>query len=203
LYFQAVTSDFGATCAKRVEMTDDLTLGRLLGRREAFNLVAARCSATDALLLRDFREQKLYKGHAKDWEEFCTKFLHTSKANANRIIGYLQEFGPGYFEMAQLTRISPAAYRAIAPAVQDRKLLHNGDAIDLVPENAEKVAAAVAEMRKVKPAPPADPIPALNRRCRDLVGELTAVSQQREFAGALRPLLGYLQLQAKRLELTL
>src|SRR5581483_12460968 len=107
-------------------MNDDLTLGRLLGRREAFNMVAARCSAADAAMLREIREKKLYLNHSKDWDDFCASHLHMTKDSANRVIRYLEEFGPTYFEVAQMTRISPATYRAIAPAIQEQALHHKG-----------------------------------------------------------------------------
>src|SRR5207253_4510247 len=106
-------------------MTDDLTLGRYIGRREAFNVVAARCSAADAVLLREMREKKVYLNQAKDWGEFCVQHLHLSRESADRLIRYLNEFGPSYFEVTQLTRISPATYRAIAPAIQGQALHHN------------------------------------------------------------------------------
>lgn len=173
-------------------MADDLSLGKLLGRREAFHVMAARCSAADAALLREMRDQKLYLGHAEDWGEFCTKHLHTSRENANRIIRLLDEFGPAYFEVAQFARISPATYRAIAPAIEDHAIRHDGEAIALVPENQEKVAAAVTELRKAAakrpatakaaPAPepkPEDPIVALERRSTELVGEITRLVDRR------------------------
>jgi hypothetical protein len=179
-------------------MTDDLTLGRLLGQREAFNVMAARCTAADASLLRQFREQKLYLEHAADWDEFCTKFLHTSKASANRIIRQLEEFGPAYFEVAQITRISPAVYRAIAPAVQDHRIEHDGETIALVPENQEKVAAAIASLRKAAVKPPAlpppapDPLDDLRRHCRGLGEAFAALQgqpeQKRAVLGALTEL---------------
>jgi hypothetical protein len=186
-------------------MSEDLDLGRLLGRREAFQLVAARCSAADAASMREIRDRKLWVGHAADWSEFCVKRLHTSKENANRIIRQLDEFGPTYFEIAQMTPISSAAYRAIAPAVQDRKLLHNGEAIEIVPENAEKIVAAVVELRKAaKPAPlPGDPFPSLDRRCHDLVEELTALIGERRHKRRLQGTLGYLRSALQQLELTL
>ena len=162
-------------------MNEDMTLGRLLGRREAFNIVAARCSAADAAMLQEMREKKLYLNHSKDWGEFCTNYLHTSKESANRVIRQLEEFGSTYFEVAQLTRISPATYRAIAPAIQDQTLHHNGEAIALVPENAGKVAAAVAEMRKAgeggKTAQ--DPLHLLGKRCDEIVDEIAAVADDR------------------------
>jgi hypothetical protein len=178
-------------------MSDDLILGRLLGRREAFSIVAARCCAADAATLREIREKKLYLAHAADWGEFCTRFLHTSKESANRIIYYLEQFGPTYFEVSQFTRISPATYRAIAPSIREQALHHNGDAIALIPENAEKVAAAVAEIRKAAATPAPRPQPAgsdLDKRCRDLVLDLRRASEvpeeQTRVRGALFFLLG-------------
>jgi hypothetical protein len=35
-----------------------------------------------------------------------------------------QEFGPDYFELAQLTHISADTYRALAPSIQDGALAH-------------------------------------------------------------------------------
>ncbi len=163
-------------------MSDDVTLGRLLGRREAFNIIAARCSAAEAAHLRQLREQKNYLD-CKTWDEFCERHLHTSKDSANRVIRYLEEFGPSYFEVAQLTRISPATYRAIAPAIQDQALHHNGEAIALIPENAEKVTAAVAALRKKEapPKPAMDPLRKLNQQCDELVEAIEGVAQDRNY----------------------
>jgi len=167
-------------------MTSSIDLGRMIGQREALDIVAARCSAAGAGLLRQLREGKDY-GDCGTWEEFCPKYLHMSKDTANRIIRILDEFGPRYFEITQLTRISPATYRLIAPAIQDGSLHSNGEAIALVPENAKKVAAAVAEMRraaKVEEAPeaeepaeakPADPYLDIRQRCEGLVEAFQAL----------------------------
>jgi hypothetical protein len=188
-------------------MTEDLSLGKLLGRHEAFTLLAARCSAADAALLRQIREERLYLKHAKDWEEFCREHLHTSKPNANRLIHNLEEFGPQYFEVAQLTRISPKTYRAIAPAIRDQSLHHKGEAIALIPENAEKVAAAVAELRKKEPAtepePPANPIPALEKSCSEMVRRIEALIQLKKYPRQLQAVLVSLQLRLHHLELTI
>jgi hypothetical protein len=74
-----------------------------------------------------------------------------SRAEADRIIQNLDEFGPAFFEVSQLTRISPEAFRAIAPAVSDGALHHKGEAIPLNAENSRKVAEAIAEMRSALP----------------------------------------------------
>jgi hypothetical protein len=161
-------------------MNKDMSLGRLLGQREAFSAIAARCSAADAALLQKIRREKLYLDYAGDWKEFCDQYLHMSDDSASRLINLMEEFGSAYFEVAQLTRISPATYRAIAPSIDDQGLHHNGEAIALIPENAEKVAAAVADLRKTvtvtratraaaKPAapeaPPTDPHALLDAEC--------------------------------------
>jgi hypothetical protein len=88
-------------------MADNFDLGRLLGRREAFSSLAGRCTAAEAAQLREIRERKLYLGRATDWPEFCAQELHMSKDSANRLIRNLEEFGPSYFVLAQLTQVSP------------------------------------------------------------------------------------------------
>jgi hypothetical protein len=55
--------------------------------------------------------------------------------------------------MSQLVRISPAAFRAIAPYIKDGALHLNGQTIELSTENAKQVAAAVSEFRRALPAP--------------------------------------------------
>src|SRR6266567_3755758 len=92
-------------------------LSKWLGRREAFGLVAGRCSAADVECMRRIRDGKLYLSRAGDWSEFCLNELHMSKSNANHLIGLLDKFGAEYFHIAQITRISVAEYRAIATAV--------------------------------------------------------------------------------------
>ena len=167
-------------------MNEHVNLARLLGRREAFSMVAARCSAADARILRQVRDEKLYLAVAQDWDEFCSVHLHMSRPSANRVIGWLNEFGPQYFEIAQLTRISPETYRAIAPSIQDGALHTDGEAIALIPENAEKISAAVAELRKPAPKPPApsDPLAALREQGDALIGRFadTAASCQDRLA---------------------
>src|SRR6476619_4460807 len=71
---------------KGSSMNGDFILGKLLGRHEAFNIVAARCTAADAKLMRQIRNEKLYLGLVKDWGECCTDLMHTTKDTANRII---------------------------------------------------------------------------------------------------------------------
>jgi len=163
----------------------DLDLGTLLGRRQAFGLVAARCSAADAACLRDLRNQKSYRSLGLNWKQFCTQHLGMSQTYANRLIGYLEEFGPEYFDLAQLTGISPDEYRAIAPAIKDQAIHHDGQVIALLPENTEKLAAAVSELRR-EATPPMKAAAALSiderlrrveRRSAELVTEISELSR--------------------------
>jgi hypothetical protein len=134
-----------------VENTELLEAGIALGQTNAFALIAGRCSAAQAEGIRRLREQKLYKRCTETWEDFCPKYLKMSRVEADRSIRLLEEFGPAYFELSQLTRVSAESYRAIAPHIENGVLHHNGEAIELNVENSRKVAAAVAEMRSAIP----------------------------------------------------
>ena len=156
------------TIAPPVDDQAVFDLGEMLGRRQAFGTIAGRCSAADAECLRRMREQKLYRSRATSWNGFCPKFLGMTSRHANRIIRQLEEFGPSYFELAQLTRITPEQFRAIAPAIRDQHIHAYGEAIALIPENAEKIAAAVADLRcGATPQTSAknDRLSAIDRRC--------------------------------------
>jgi hypothetical protein len=128
-----------------------LTLGVALGENVAFGLVSGRTAAAQASCLQRLREEKLFQALEPTWEQFCPKYLKMSRAEADRTIRLYQEFGSGYFEMAQLTRISAETYRAVAPAVKDGALHVDGEAIELNPQNSHKVAAAVAQLRRAIP----------------------------------------------------
>jgi hypothetical protein len=128
-----------------------LELGVILGENFAFSLVAGRCTAASAESIRRLRNEKLYKRCTEKWDDFCPQYLKMSRVEADRTIKLLEEFGPTYFELSQLTRVSPETFRAIAPAIEDGVLHHNGEAIPLNADNSRKVAAAVAEMRSALP----------------------------------------------------
>ena len=166
------------------EVAAVLDIGWLLGENHAFGVVAARCSAAQATGIRRLREEKIYKRCISDWKEFCPKYLKMSSSHADRIIRLLEEFGPGYFEMLQLTRISPETYRELAPTIQNGALLVDGEAIELNPGNARKVATAIAEMRKPsqkrKPArlETHERLEQIDRRCTAIVADLEEISRK-------------------------
>lgn len=186
---------------EQITARSEYELGSLVGRHEAFGLIASRCSAADAATLRRIRDQELWRSQASTWNEFCETRLRMSRGNVNRLIRLLEEFGDPYFTVAQATRITPQTYRAIAPAIRDNALHVGGETIALTEENAPRIAAAVDALRKtiaVKAveAPPeaAEDAAAaegswesLDRRCGDLIAEISGAlsavrSQQGECA---------------------
>jgi hypothetical protein len=162
---------------------DALEFGKMLGRHQTFSLVAGKCTTAHAECLKKTRDQKLYLGFAKSWDECCTKHIGMSRANAERVIGLLEEFGPAYFEVAQLTRVSPETFRQLAPSIRDGTLRHRGEAIALIPENAARVALVVSEHRKAAAQPRtgdagADTrLEALEAHCNQLLEEFEKLSR--------------------------
>ena len=168
------------------EVTELLNLGLALGMNQAFGLVAGRCSAAQAAAFCRIREENLYKRFTSDWREFCPQVLHLSAAQVDRIIRLWKEFGPGIFELSQLTRISEATYRELEPLIRDGALHFNGEAIELDPENARQIAAAVAELRrdymsaKEKPETTLpERLSALEKRGEALAAEFNKLAQQK------------------------
>ncbi len=157
---------------------DSVNLGRWLGRREAFGLIAGRCSAAEAESLRHIREEKLYLGVARNWDEFCSVHVGASRRNVERSIRYLEEFGPAFFEIRQVTHITPEEYRAIAEHVYAEGIRLDGSLVALSPENSLDVSAAVAELLRRAQSESAPPEPQgfveVLRRCGSAANMLEA-----------------------------
>jgi hypothetical protein len=132
------------SCASPEKM---INLGKWLGRHEAFGLVAGRCSAADAESLRRIREDKLFLDTAKNWDEFCTRELRSSRRRIDNQIRLLKEYGPGYFQMNQLLHVTEDEYRLLAPHISEDGLRLDNEVIALLPENCERVAEAVARLK--------------------------------------------------------
>jgi hypothetical protein len=136
----------------------DFELGQWIGRHQAFGMMSGKSGAADAECLRRIRDEKLYKGRTTNWSEFCARYVGASKTQVNLMIRHLEEFGPQFFELSALTRITPAMYRAIAGQVTAQGLLLDGETIPLSQENSERISEAVSVLRR-RVAPP-EPAPA-------------------------------------------
>ncbi len=160
-----------------------LDLASILGQSQAFGSVAGRCSAAQAASLHYLRHAAQFQHLTGRWRHFCSEHLGIDGRNADKIIHLWEEFGAPYFELAQLTRIPPDIYRALAPAVHDGALHLNGEVIELRPENSRRLASAVAGFRRT--APPSKPacqlapheqLAALDQRSIALVAEFQKFS---------------------------
>ena len=134
-------------------------LGAWLGRRQAFRLIAARCSVADIECLAEIFEKKLYRVLGMTWEHFCIECLGITRAWAETLIRRLKQLGPGYYRLNNFTRISPADYRLISGAVTDEGLSYGGEIIPLEPERATELAQAVEALRheRIPESEPVDP----------------------------------------------
>jgi hypothetical protein len=136
-----------------MEQNEDLyELGQWIGRKQAFGLIAARAAAADVECLRSIREKKLFRAKEVDWPEFCQQYVGVTRSYADRLIRHLEEFGPNYFNLSQIVRISPEDYRQIAPAVSDEGIAFGEVKIAISPENSQKLVEAVSELRAAIPA---------------------------------------------------
>ena len=157
-----------------------LDLGRWMGLREAFGLIAGRCAAADIETLRRIREQKLFKQLRPSWVEFCTLELHVVRRSVDREIGYLEEFGPEFFHVRQMTHISPKEYRSIASQITREGVHLDGTAVALLPENSQAVTAAVAELlKRIEPKEPkaaSVSFDAALKRCHTVIEMLDAMA---------------------------
>lgn len=131
-----------------IEQSGAFELGTWVGRRQAFGVVAAKCSAADIECLKKIRDEKMYKAKGLDWAGFCRQYAGIAKSHADRLIRELDEFGPNYFQLTRITRISADSYRAIAGAVSDEGIEFGGEKIALTAENSGKIVEAVAALKE-------------------------------------------------------
>jgi hypothetical protein len=181
-------------------------VAEMLGQNRMASMVGGRCSAVSIDRMRQIRDQKLFLAVAETWEEFCPKFLGISKTQANRLIQMLNDYGPQYFELAQLTRVTVEEYKTIAPAMTNNGLAWNGEEIELVPENAEKLAAAVVELRKIAasraPAQPttAERLKKMERRTYDVVNQLRKLVDTKPQGHDLKSLIHIIRVTSEELQ---
>ena len=159
-----------------------VALGTWLGRHQAFGLIANRCSAADAECLRAIRDGGEYKKLGLTWDEFCQQRAGVSRQYAERLIRHLEEFGVNYFKLAELMHISGATYRLIAGSVSEEGIEIDGERIPIVPENRQKIMAAVQGARaKRRPAGDVPSEVVTARKWLDaFVGEVQALAERSE-----------------------
>jgi hypothetical protein len=164
-----------------VEEVPGYVLGQWIGRRQAFGLISAKTAAAEVECLRRIREGRLYRSKCDDWAEFCQKYAGVTSSYANRLIRQFEEFGPSYFDLSRILRISADAYRQIAGSVSDDGISFGGEKIAITPENSDKIAEAVHALRdqseaaRVPAKPAAKGIAGARRRLEACIAELTGM----------------------------
>ena len=159
---------------------ESFELGQWLGRRQAFGLIAGKTAAADVECLRRIREGNLFRAKGVDWAEFCQKYAGVTSSYANRLIRQYEEFGPNYFDLSRIMRISADSYRKIAEAVSDDGIAFEGEKIPISPENSDKIAEAVKALREQagdaaedRSKPSEKGVAAVRRRLLACVAEMT------------------------------
>jgi hypothetical protein len=169
-----------------VEITDNRgkddkldELGQWMGRKEGFSLVAGKTAAADVACLRRIRDSKLHRAEGLDWAGFCKEHVGVSNAYANRLIQHLERFGPNYFRLSQVMRISADTYSRIARAVSDAGIAFRGQTIAICPENEGKIVAAVTALRAGGPTRrPAPVVAAAQKRLEACLAELNRIRER-------------------------
>jgi hypothetical protein len=163
---------------------DMFDLGAWLGRKQAFTLLAGRCSAATVVCLRKIREGKRYRALGLTWEEFCRQRAGVSRAWADKVIQQLEQLGPAWFELSAVTRITPDQFRQIADAVTDEGLTYAGDTIEIIPENAPMLSQAIeiltsAPADEFVPEPPDRTLARAERFMRSALADLERLAAMR------------------------
>jgi hypothetical protein len=128
-------------------MTESKNTAECLGRQQAFAIVVNQCSAAQAECLKALHDSRAYQSYGLTWEQFCSQHAGVSRAQADRIISQLEEFGQNFFRLAQLIRISPDTYRQLNPQIEDETIHIDGETIPLNPDNTPRLRAAVERFR--------------------------------------------------------
>jgi hypothetical protein len=123
-------------------------MGTWAGRRQAFGVIANKCSAADAECLKNLREGKHYKSFGMTWEEFCPQHVGISRTQADRLISQLEEFGAAYFDLSKQMRIPAEAFRDISGSIVENSIEYNGEKIPISTENSHRVAEVVSALRR-------------------------------------------------------
>ena len=126
----------------------EASLERWLGRREAFALVAGRCSAAEVESLREIRDKKLYlESGETGWDDFCRVHLKTSRRKIDTAIGQLDKYGRAFFHATQALRLTEAEFCAIREHVSEEGAMLEGQLVPWTPENGARITEGLTRLR--------------------------------------------------------
>jgi hypothetical protein len=131
---------------------DRVDMGAWVGRQQAFAVIANKCSAAQALSLKQMKETGCHDQLGLSWDDFCERYVGLDRRQADRIISHYKEFGEAYFRLSSLARISAEDYREIAAAVEDSCIEIDGEQVPIAPENASRIRAFIRARRSQRPS---------------------------------------------------
>ena len=126
---------------------DWVDFGSKIGRQQAFAVIANRCSASQALALRQIKESRQYESLGLTFEQFCIEYAGLSRSQADRIIAQLDELGESFYRLRELAPLSPETFRNIAGKLDGETIEIDGVKVPLTPENAPQIRNAIAALR--------------------------------------------------------
>ena len=124
-----------------------LDFGSRVGRQQAFAVIANRCSASQALALKQMKESREYEKLDLNWERFCIEYVGLTRAQVDRIIQQLDELGESFYTLRELAPLSPETFRNLAGKVDGETIELDGVKVPITPENAPKIRTAIAGLR--------------------------------------------------------
>ncbi len=72
---------------------DWIDMGAWVGRQQAFAVIAKKCSAAQALSLKEMKEARGYEKLGLSWDDFCQQHAGISRVHVDHIIRQYEEFG--------------------------------------------------------------------------------------------------------------
>ena len=126
---------------------DTIDLGTWIGRGQAFGAIASGCTAAQAECLRQISESGIYKQTGLGWDEFCQEYIGLSRQRVDTLIHSLKEFGRTFFDLSNIVRISPEAYRRVASTIKGQSIQIGTELVPIVPENAPRIRRAIQQAR--------------------------------------------------------
>lgn len=131
-------------------VAQNIELGTMLGRGQAFGVLANQGMAAQAECLRKIYESGLYKNTGLTWERFCPELVGLSRQTVENLIHNLKEYGVTFLHLSEIVKISPETpetYRQMASSIHGDQIEIDGELVDIAPENAARIRQAVLRLR--------------------------------------------------------
>lgn len=120
---------------------------RQIGRHDALGIVNGLVSSAWAAILKQLRDSKAHQAFGIDRDRFCTTYLNMSRMQVDKTIATYEEFGPVYFNLNRVVKISREKFRMIAGHVTDEGEIDLGDEkVSITKQNADRIRDFIREM---------------------------------------------------------